>query len=335
MKKISYFVMVLMSLSLFFLEAQEDTWQDVTCSISLTKTEIEFLEPLTLELKIRDKYEPRGRSFQLKIMVEKVVGEGEEAVKFGIAWDTSSINYWSEQGRMKQRLLVLYAFGEKKFLFDKTGTYKIKVNAGGFISNEVQIQVNSGILNLEQLDPSLKEKLLSQKFINLMYFPEEENGTGVQYAHELMAQYPQSALARYAKNAVALNNYSDFFNDDGTIEEGKSELLQHAGELKSVLKDNPVKGHYLTRLTKYNRGEALYYGDKLEKSRDLLNKLLKRPDDVRLKAVDQLKYVLHAIKTENPGSSPLDAKTLHEMMVIDSQQYLDSEVEEEEEGDED
>jgi hypothetical protein len=328
----SYFLVVLVLFSgQCFLEAQESTY-----NIRIKKTEIELLEPLTIELNFKYVNEPKPITVPFVVYIEEVVNEGAEGVKFDFELRLSPVRYWSEQGKIRERILILH--GESgKFAFEKAGTYKVQIKLGGITStvNQVQIQVHNGSLNWPEVEPLLKEKLLSVEFFNLMYSPEEENGTGVQYAHELMAQYPQSALARYAKNAVALNSYRDFFNDEGTIEEGKSALLQHAGELKSVLKDNPVKGHYLTRLTKYNRGEALYYGDKLEKSRDLLNKLLKRPDDVRLKAVDQLKYVLHAIKTENPGSSPLDAKTLHEMMVIDSQQYLDSEVEEEEEGDED
>jgi hypothetical protein len=110
-------------------------------------------------------------------------------------------------------------------------------------------------------------------------------------------------------------------------------FLQYAAELKAVLKDNPVKGHYLTRLTKYLRGHAFYYGRKFEKSRDILTKLLKRPDEVRLKAINRLSYVLEALEVQNPGSSPLDAQTLHEMMVINSQQYLDSEEDSEEDED--
>jgi hypothetical protein len=322
-----YYYLVFAILTLSFSKAHEGI-----CKIHLKKTEIEVLEPLTIELNFKETHEPKLH-LEFDVQVELVVNAGEEAVQFKVSSFFSGIKYWSEQGRIKERIPVFYEFNKNRFIFEKAGIYKIKINIDGTVSNEIQVQVHLGTLNLAQMDPLLKEKISSREFLKLLYLQEGTNATGRQYAHELMAQYPQSALARYAKNCVAISNYNDFFNDTDSIDEGKSAFLQYATEFKSALKDNPVKGHYLTRLTKYLRGDALYYGDKLEKSEAILSKLLKRPDEVRLKAINRLSYVLADLQLQNQGSNSLNAETLHEMMVIDSQQYLDSEEDSEEDED--
>jgi hypothetical protein len=322
-----YYYLVFAILTLSFSKAHEGI-----CKIHLKKTEIEVLEPLTIELNFKETHEPKLH-LEFDVQVELVVNAGEEAVQFKVSSFFSGIKYWSEQRRIKERIPVFYEFNKNRFIFEKAGIYKIKINIDGTVSNEVQVQVHPGTLNLAQMDPLLKEKISSREFLKLLYLQEGTNATGRQYAYELMAQYPQSALARYAKNCVTISNYNDFLTF-AERNDNAPPFLQYAAELKSVLKDNPVKGHYLTRLTKYLRGHALYYGGKLEKSRDLLNKLLKRPDEIRQKAIYELKYVLAELEIENQGStSSLNAETLHEMMVIDSQQYLDSEEDFEEDED--
>jgi hypothetical protein len=204
----NYFLVVftLLNVSFYSLKAEEDT-----CSIQLKKTEIELLEPLTLQITYKDIGEKKSSSLEYHILIEEVVNEGEEGLKKVISGHRiAPIAYWSEQGRIKERVLVFYDFRKKRVIFEKAGTYKIQVNAGEIFLTSFRFQVNLGLLNLEQMDPILKQKLLSTEFLKLMYLPEEKNVTGVQYAYELMAQYPQSALARYAKNYVAIANYSDF-----------------------------------------------------------------------------------------------------------------------------
>jgi hypothetical protein len=304
MKNIILFLMLLVSISEWKLSAQQSS------SIQSYKNTIELFEPFYL--KVISTTPTLTYVAKLQNIVLKTTKDSQDRYFILDSLRTS----WNDQQSTTNELLVLCnrTSDDHSYIFDTPGTYQLQLIYFGTSSNILTLNVLDSPLAHLPPESSLYSQLRSESFILAFYQPLLYFNSPLRFIHppqmvslfdEILAQYPNSGLARYLRVLRFLHQFRLTYYDPNPYP--APHFLVLAQQLQDLL-NAYNSDDLLSKQVRLERALSYFRAGQRELANELISSLVLEGGQVATEAQVMLTHFGQLLEEERRVNRPPDVE---------------------------